>query len=52
MAQTKKGTITKVRVNNKTDTVVNKVVELMVVDNQLVPDTRDTNPGVVQTKAP
>ena len=48
MAHTKSGTITKIFTNNSpTPTVVAKTVELVVVDNVLVPDFRETNPGVI-----
>ncbi len=47
MARTKTGTITRVFVNNSpTPTTVTKTVELVVVDNKLVPDFREANPGV------
>ncbi len=48
MAQSKSGTITKVKLNNsKDETTVTKTVELVVVDNKLVPDFREANPGVL-----
>lgn len=48
MAKEKTTTVTQVIVNNaKASTTVNKTVELVVVDNQLVPDIRELNPGVI-----
>jgi hypothetical protein len=42
-----KGTVTKIKVNNgKADTTVSKVVELVVKNDQLVPDTKDVDAGV------
>lgn len=47
MAQTKQVTITTKYVNNSlTPTTVSKVVEAMVVNDQLVADFRQINPGV------
>lgn len=47
MAQGKTGTLSKQKQDNKTIVTVNKTVELVVVDNQLVPDIRDVDPGVI-----
>lgn len=47
MAKNQKGTAVSI-VNNQNTNVVQKQVELVVVDGKLVPDFRDTNPGVVQ----
>ncbi len=47
MAKNKTITITSIKVDNKTDTIVNKVVEAVVVDNKLVADIREINPGVI-----
>ncbi len=44
-------TITQVYLNNGTaPTSVSKTVNLVVVDNKLVPDFRDLNPGVIDSK--
>jgi hypothetical protein len=45
MAKGKTQTITAI-VNNKSTTTVSKVVELVTVNNALVPDNNDVNPGV------
>ncbi len=47
MALGKKETIINVKVDNKTNTVVSRSVEQVVVNNQLVPDHRDIDPGVI-----
>jgi hypothetical protein len=47
MADSKKTTVTKVYINNsKTPTTVVKPTVFVVVNNQLVPDFREENPGV------
>lgn len=47
MAKGKTVTITAVRVNNaKASTVVSKDVELIVKNDQLVPDEKETDPGI------
>lgn len=46
-----KGTITitsQFKNNSKTASVISKVVDLVVVDNRLVADFREANPGVKQ----
>jgi hypothetical protein len=45
MAQGKTVTVTKV-INNKPKTTVVQTVEAVVVNNQLVADDREINPGV------
>lgn len=48
MAKGKTEVITKKFVNNsKTPTTVSLTVEQVVVDNKLVPDFRDIDPGVI-----
>ncbi len=47
MALGKTETIINVRTDNKTNTSVSKSVEQVVVNNRLVPDHRDTDPGVI-----
>lgn len=48
MALTKIGILSRMTENNRATKVVTKTVELVVVDNQLVPDFREANPGVIQ----
>ena len=48
MSKDKQQTVTQVTYNNaKAPTTVTKVVELVVINNRLVPDDQDINPGVV-----
>lgn len=48
MAKGKTATI-KSTENNKKDTLVTRVVELIVVNGDLVPDNNDVHPGVNST---
>ena len=41
-----KGNIATVNVTLNTKAMTTKVVELIVINNRLTPDTNDTNPGV------
>lgn len=47
MALTKTTTVSKWTEDNKTAKITTKTVESVVVDNQLVPDIRAVNPGVI-----
>ncbi len=47
MAKGLNQTIINVKVDNKTNTTVSRSVEQVVVNNQLVPDFREENPGVI-----
>jgi len=43
-------TITRKSIDNQPETTVNIVVELVVVNDKLVPDIRSVNPGVIINK--
>lgn len=47
MALTRTTTLTTMLDNNRTKKTISKVVELVVVDNKLVPDFRELDPGVI-----
>lgn len=47
MALSKTGTVSAWTENNRTRKATAKTVELVVVNDALVPDTRDINPGVI-----
>ncbi len=48
MAQGKTAVVTKTYLNNSTTaTTIKRTVDKVVIDNNLVPDPREENPGVI-----